>query len=75
MILPKEVDNLLVSGRCISVDRNALGSIRGEPTCMVTGEAAGVAAAIAVTNSCTASAVPIQELQNTLLSRNVVLHI
>lgn len=39
-------DNLFVAGRCISVDHEAQASIRVMGTCFVTGEAAGVAAAI-----------------------------
>lgn len=47
-LLPAEVEGLLVAGRCISVDRSALASMRVMPTCMYTGEAAGTAAAMAV---------------------------
>lgn len=47
-LLPKETDDLLVAGRCVSSDRQAQGSLRVIPTCMFTGEAAGVAAAMAV---------------------------
>lgn len=46
-LIPKGVDNLLVAGRCISSDRAVQGSVRVMPTCLVTGEAAGVAAAMA----------------------------
>lgn len=73
-LLPKTVLNLLVCGRCMSVDRDALGSIRGEPVCMVTGEAAGVAAAIAAKEGISVQAVQIGELQGTLLKRNVIIH-
>ena len=58
----------------MSVDRDALGSIRGEPVCMVTGEAAGVAAAIAAKEGISVQAVQIGELQGTLLKRNVIIH-
>lgn len=47
-LLPLKVDSLLVSGRCISSDREAQGSLRVMPTCMATGEAAGLAAAVCV---------------------------
>ncbi|MCL5025116.1 MAG: FAD-dependent oxidoreductase [Chloroflexi bacterium] len=47
VLLPKNVEGLLVAGRCVSVDHMALGSLRGEPLCMATGQAAGVAAALA----------------------------
>lgn len=47
-LLPKKVDNLLLSGRCISADRFTYGSVRVMPVCLVTGEASGTAAAMAV---------------------------
>lgn len=46
-LLPQHTDGLLVAGRCISVDRDALGSARVGATCAATGQAAGVAAALA----------------------------
>ena len=67
------VSNLLVGGRCISVDRDALGSVRGEPVCMVTGEAAGAAAAMAASKGVRVQEVPVAELQELLKSRNVVI--
>lgn len=47
-LLPERVTGLLVAGRCISVEREALASMRVMPSCMFTGEAAGTAAALAV---------------------------
>ena len=47
-LLPKKLDNLLLAGRCISSDRMTYGSVRVMPVCLVTGEAAGTAAAMAV---------------------------
>ncbi|MBP2302599.1 FAD-dependent oxidoreductase [Azospirillum picis] len=46
-LLPKGVDNLLVAGRCISGSHEAHSSYRVTPTCMATGQAAGVCAAFA----------------------------
>jgi hypothetical protein len=46
-LIPKGVDNLLVGGRCISTTHEAQGPIRNIPPCMVTGQAAGAAAALA----------------------------
>lgn len=42
----KEIENLIVAGRCISADRYVLSSIRVMPCCMLMGQAAGTAAAI-----------------------------
>ena len=46
-LLPKRLSNLLVCGRCISVDHVAHASTRIQGTCMLTGQAAGTAAALA----------------------------
>ena len=43
-------DNLLVAGRCISADRFMQSSVRVMPGCYITGQAAGLAAAIAADN-------------------------
>ena len=47
-LVPQTVDRLLVAGRCISADRAALGSARTTVCCMALGEAAGLAATLAV---------------------------
>jgi hypothetical protein len=48
-MLPEQIENLLFSGRCICADTVALASMRGMATCMGLGQAAGTAAAMAVT--------------------------
>ena len=45
-MLPREVDNLLVAGRCVSATFAAQSSMRIQLTCMALGEAAGIAAAM-----------------------------
>ena len=47
-LLPQGTGNLLVAGRCISADGMAGAAIRMIPCCMVFGQAAGTAAAMAV---------------------------
>ena len=46
-LVPQQIENLLVSGRCISGTHEAHSSYRVMPICMATGQAAGVAAAFA----------------------------
>jgi ribulose 1,5-bisphosphate synthetase/thiazole synthase len=46
-LIPKNLKNVLVAGRCISTDRALQGSIRTMPNCLAMGEAAGCAAAMA----------------------------
>jgi hypothetical protein len=47
-LLASELPNLLVAGRCISVDHRVHHATKEIPACMATGEAAGTAAALAV---------------------------
>ena len=47
-LVPKKIDNLLVSGRCISATHDAMAAARVMGTCMAIGQAAGTAAAQAV---------------------------
>ncbi len=44
----KNLANLLTAGRCISADREMQSSLRVMPCCMITGVAAGAAAALSV---------------------------
>lgn len=46
-LVPREIDGLLVAGRCISVDHHADVYTRNQGSAMATGVAAGVAAALA----------------------------
>jgi hypothetical protein len=48
-LLPRDVDDLLTAGRCISGTHEAHSSYRVTPTAMATGQAAGVCAALAAT--------------------------
>jgi hypothetical protein len=47
-LLPREVENLLVAGRCISVDHRVHHATKEIPACMATGQAGGTAAALAL---------------------------
>ena len=46
-LLPRDLDNLVVAGRCIGATHEAQASIRIMPICICLGEAAGTAAALA----------------------------
>jgi hypothetical protein len=50
-LTPKGLTNVLIAGRPISTDALAFGALRVMPPCMVTGEAAGLAAALAAKQS------------------------
>ena len=47
-LTPRGWANLLVAGRIVWCDRDLLASVRVMPNCLTTGEAAGVAAALAI---------------------------
>ncbi|MBQ6197330.1 MAG: FAD-dependent oxidoreductase [Lachnospiraceae bacterium] len=72
-LLPKEIDNLLVAGRCISCDREAQSSLRTTPGVMAIGEAAGAAAAEAVKEDIPLDQVDVKALQALLRSRGAYL--
>jgi len=65
-ILPKGTDNLLVVGKSFSVDHDTNLGARMQRDLQHLGEAAGVAAALAVRYETTARKVPIEKLQNEL---------
>lgn len=46
-LLPRGLRNVLVAGRCLSTDRWLQSSVRVMPGCFITGQAAGMAAALA----------------------------
>ncbi len=72
-LVVKECDNVLVAGRCLSADRVALSAVRVMPPCFAMGEAAGVAASIAVRNNIPARDVDYNEIREKLLSNGAYL--
>lgn len=50
-LLPKEYDNMLVAGRCLSATHKAHSAVRIMPICACLGQAAGTAVAIAVSEN------------------------
>jgi hypothetical protein len=66
-LLPREVEGLLVAGRCISGTHEAHSSYRVMPVSMATGQAAGVCAALATRHGTAPRAVPTAEVQNELI--------
>jgi hypothetical protein len=60
--------NVLVAGRCVSSDRKVNGAIRVMPACYITGQAAGLAAAVAAGTEPNVHAVDVRDLQMRLKS-------
>jgi glycine/D-amino acid oxidase-like deaminating enzyme len=72
-LYPREVSNLLVAGRCISVDHRVHHSTKEIPACFATGEAAGTAAAMAAGLDSRPGKLDIRELQATLVRQGASL--
>ena len=72
-LLPKEYNNLLVAGRCLSATHEAQASVRIMPTCACLGQAAGTAVAVAFKSDKNAHTVDVKSLQNKLLENAAVL--
>ena len=68
-LIPKGAKNLLVTGRCVSATHEAQASLRIMPTCATLGEAAGIAAAIAVATAKPVNEIDIDLLQSTLRAK------
>ena len=66
VLLPRNVSNLLTCGRCVSTDRYVHASLRVIPGCWITGQAAGMAGAIAADKNCTPREIDVQLLRNKL---------
>jgi hypothetical protein len=71
ILLPQTVDNLLVAGRSVAGDKIAHAATRNMMCCTVTGQGAGVAAAIAVKTHCTPRSVDIKTVQKALIEQQV----
>ncbi len=69
--VPKNVENLLVAGRCVSGDRISHGAVRQMGCCMVTGQGAGVAAALSLKEGCTCRELSIEKIQSELARQEV----
>ncbi len=65
-LVPQRIDGLLVAGRCISGTHEAHSSYRVMPISMATGQAAGVAAALAARGGRSPRDLPVREVQQEL---------
>ncbi len=72
-LVTADYPNLLVAGRCISTDRQALASLRVMASCMGTGQAAGAAAAQAIANKQAVQDIDTAQLVATLKEWGAVL--
>ena len=71
-LVPKDSENLLVAGRCISTTHEAQASIRIMPTVCTIGEAAGIAAAVACEDKTAVKSVDVQKVRAILRENGAV---
>ena len=69
--VPRKVENLLVAGRCVAGDRMSHAATRQMMCCAVTGQGAGVAAAVSVKDNVTCRRVDIRTVQKALVKQGV----
>ena len=72
-LLPKEYDNLLVAGRCLSATHEAQASVRIMPICCCLGEAAGTAVATAYKTGRNVHTVDVKSVQKKLTENGAAL--
>jgi hypothetical protein len=66
MLVPVDVDNLLVAGRCASMTHDGQSAARVSGACFAMGEAAGAAAALALSGNTIPRDIAVEKLQQAL---------
>jgi hypothetical protein len=66
MLVPERVDNLLIAGRCASMTHEGQSAARVSGACLAMGEAAGSAAALALSGNTRPRDIPVERLQQGL---------
>ncbi len=73
-MLPKHIDNLIVTGRSIGGDRDSHAAVRNMMCCTVSGQGAGVAAAVSLQSGTGFRGVSIARVQSELQRQGVRLY-
>jgi len=71
IVVPQKVENLLVAGRCVAGDKISHAATRQMMCCTVTGQGAGLAAAISVKDNVSCRQVDISKVQRALKRQGV----
>ena len=71
-LVPESLDGLLAPGRHVACDRNSHGFMREIPQCWLTGQGAGVAAAVAVQQAVAVRGVDVAEVQRRLRAQGAL---
>ena len=72
-LIPQQVKNLIVAGRCISTTHEAMSAIRVMAPCMAMGEAAGRAAKMAIREGVQPADIDVKKLQEELREKGAYL--
>jgi hypothetical protein len=67
--LTRDAKNIMAAGRCFSADQLALSSARVMTTCAMMGQAAGIAAAMAVDGNCDPRELDYGAIRKTVVDR------
>ena len=73
-MVPPRINNLLVAGRCVSGDKTSHAAMRNMMACTVTGQGAGVAAAISLQHNKTTIEIDTNSIQDELKRQGVRIH-
>ena len=73
MLLPQKVENLLVAGRCASMTHEGQSAARVSGACFVMGQAAGIAAHLALAGNAGPAEISVDDLQRVLEQDGVYL--
>ena len=73
-LVPQKVENLLVAGRSIAGDRISHAATRNMMCCAVTGQGAGVAAALSLQEGVNVADLDIKKLQDALVKQGARIH-
>ncbi|MGE5114828.1 MAG: FAD-dependent oxidoreductase [Acidobacteriaceae bacterium] len=72
-LVPQQLENVLVAGRCFSATHDAHASVRSMAQCMAMGQAAGTAAALCATQRRMPRELNVGDLQQTLCESGAIL--
>ena len=71
ILVPQNVETLLVAGRCVAGDRVSHAAVRNQMCCAVTGQGAGVVAAVSLKDGTSTGQVDIGRVQTALQRQGV----
>lgn len=74
-LIPKDSENLLVAGRCLSATHDAHASVRSMGQCMAMGHAVGTAASLMIESEKRPQEIDVRLLQRKLVETGAIIHL